>query len=218
MFTKHVSTTVYIGAVPKRIDHRAREREVAEAAWKVVARDGVGQLSVRNVAEQAGLATASLRRAFPTQDALRAYCLELVRERTQARVDAVDQSLPVPEFVEACLLQLLPLDDDRRLEMEVFIAIGVLALTDSALRDPYGKVHDELALGCTSLLRMIAHDGPHGDVSGGEIDIESKRLHALVDGLALHLVRQRRAEPTDWATDVLSKHLRQLRSRWQTSS
>lgn len=170
---------------------------------------------MRNVAEEAGLATASLRRAFPTQDALRAYCLELVRERTQARINAVDQNLPVPDFVEACLLQLLPLDDDRRLEMEVFIAIGVLALTDSALRGPYGKVHDELALGCTSLLGMLAHDGPHGDVSDADIDIESKHLHALVDGLALHLVRQRRTEPTDWATEILSTHLGQLRDRWR---
>lgn len=183
----------------------------------MVARDGVGQLSVRNVAQQAGLATASLRRAFPTQDALRAYCLELVRERTQSRIDIVDQSLPVPEFVEACLLQLLPLDDDRRLEMEVFIAIGVLALTDSALRAPYGKVHDEIALACLSLLRMLANEGPHRDVGDGEIDIESRRLHALIDGLALHLVRHRSAEPTDWATEVLSAHLLQLQTRWQTA-
>ncbi|WP_163747330.1 TetR/AcrR family transcriptional regulator [Mycolicibacterium helvum] len=204
--------------MPKRIDHRARERDVAEAAWKVVARDGVGQLSVRKVAEEAKLATGSLRRAFPTQDALRAYCLELVRERAQARVDTVDQSLPVSEFVEECLQQLLPLDDDRRLEMEVFIAIGVLALTDNALRGPYGKVHDMLAVGCSSLLRMVAHDSAPGDICDDEINTESKRLHALVDGLALHLVRQQRTEPTSWATDVLSTHLRQVRSRWQASS
>ncbi len=214
MFKNYVSTTVYLGVVPKRIDHRAREREVAEAAWKVVARDGVGKLSVRNVAEEAGLATASLRRAFPTQDALRAYCLELVRERTQARIDAVDQSLPAAEFVEACLLQLLPLDDDRRLEMEVFIAIGVLALTDDVLRGPYDTVHDELALGCRSLLELIAQ----GAVAPDEIDIESKRVHALVDGLALHLVQQRRAEPTDWAIEVVSTHVQQLRDQWHGSS
>lgn len=209
---------MYIGVVPKRIDHRAREREVAEAAWKVVARDGVGKLSVRNVAEEAGLATASLRRAFPTQDALRAYCLELVRERTQARIDAVDQNLPTVDFVEACLLQLLPLDEDRRLEMEVFIAIGVLALTDDALRGPYDTVHDELALGCRSLLELIAQENPRSAVAADEIDIESKRVHALVDGLALHLVQQRRAEPTDWAIEVVSTHVQQLRARWQRSS
>ncbi|HET7740291.1 MAG TPA: TetR family transcriptional regulator C-terminal domain-containing protein [Mycobacterium sp.] len=164
------------------------------------------------------MATASLRRAFPTQDALRAYCLELVRERTRARINAVDQSLPAPEYVEACLLQLLPLDGDRRLEMEVFIAIGVLALTDDGLRGPYSEVHDELALWCKSLLALIANDRPHGAAVGDEIDIESKRLHALVDGLALHLVQQRRDEPTEWAVAVVSTHLRQLRVRWDGKS
>lgn len=206
---------MYIGVVPKRIDHRVREREVAEAAWKVVARDGIGRLSVRNVAEEAGLATASLRRAFPTQDALRAYCLELVRERVQARIDAVDQSIPVLEFVEACLLQLLPLDEERRLEMEVFIAIGILALTDDVLRGPYSTVHGELALGCRSLLTLIADDIPHHGVTADEIDVEARRIHALIDGLALHLVQQRRGEPTDWAVDIVSRHVRQLRIRWQ---
>lgn len=215
VFATHVSTTVYIRVVPKRIDHRAREREVAEAAWKVLARKGVGKLSVRNVAEEAGLATASLRRAFPTQDTLRAYCLELVRERTRARIDAVDQSLPIAEYVETCLLQLLPLDADRRLEMEVFIAIGVLALTDDVLRGPYGDVHDEIALGCRSLLTLIAGDHPHHAVPGGDIDIECKRLHALVDGLALHLIQQRHGEPTGWAVDIVSTHIRNFELAWR---
>lgn len=199
--------------MPKRIDRRAREREVAEAAWTVLARDGIAKLSVRNVAEEAGLATASLRRAFPTQDALRAYCLELVRERTQARIDAIDQRLSVTDFAEAFLLQLLPLDEDRRLEMEVFIAIGVLALTDDTLRDPYDRVHNELALGCRSLVGLLAEAGS-APVAADEIDIEAKRIHALIDGLALHLVQQKAGQPVDWAVEVVSLQVRQLRGQW----
>ena len=65
--------------MPKLIDHSQREVEVAEAAWRVLRRDGVTSLSVRNVAAEAGLATGSLRRAFPTQDALLAFSLELWR-------------------------------------------------------------------------------------------------------------------------------------------
>ena len=73
------------------------------------------------------------------------------------------------------------LTNDRRLEMEVFIAIGVLARTDDSLRGSYGRAHDELALGCRSLLELIAQEYPRSAVAADKIDIESKRVHALIE-------------------------------------
>lgn len=57
--------------MPRRIDTEARTAQIAAAALRVLARDGLGGLSVRGVAAEAGIAAASLRRAFPTQHALR---------------------------------------------------------------------------------------------------------------------------------------------------
>ena len=202
---------MYIPGVPRLIDHAAREVEVAEAAWRVLSTRGVGALSVRTVAAEAGLATGSLRRAFPTQEALLVFSLELVARRVRERIGELDLAAPPPAPQTAVLRELLPLDDERRLEMEVFLHLGSLALGGGALREVYDTAHRELAEGTARLLRSLVEAGwARPDL---DLPVESRRLHALVDGLALHLVRQDPAAPTGWATDVLAAHLHELRAR-----
>ncbi|MFQ1003114.1 TetR/AcrR family transcriptional regulator [Modestobacter sp. SSW1-42] len=196
--------------MPRLIDHAAREVEVAEAAWRVLSTRGVGALSVRTVAAEAGLATGSLRRAFPTQDALLVFSLELVARRVQERVQQLDLTAPAPEPQTAVLRELLPLDAGRRLEMEVFLHLGSLAPGGGPLREVHDTAHRELAAVAERVLRSLVQAGwARADL---DVPLEARRLHALVDGLALHLVRQDAGAPTDWATDVLTAHLRALRA------
>ncbi|MCZ2830991.1 TetR/AcrR family transcriptional regulator [Modestobacter sp. VKM Ac-2986] len=196
--------------MPRLIDHAAREVEVAEAAWRVLSGRGVGALSVRTVAAEAGLATGSLRRAFPTQDALLVFSLELVARRVRERIGALDLTAPAPGPQTAVLLELLPLDAERRLEMEVFLHLGSLAVGGGALREVYDTAHRELAEASLRLIGSLVEAG--WAPSSLDLPVEARRLHALVDGLALHLVRQDAGAPTDWATDVLTAHLHALRA------
>ncbi|WIB27982.1 TetR family transcriptional regulator C-terminal domain-containing protein [Curtobacterium sp. MCSS17_015] len=188
--------------MPRLIDHSERDAVIAAAAWRVLSRDGLPGFSVRRVAEEAGLATASLRRAFPTQVALRSYCLRLVGERVQARMDAVaeatDRDADPRAFVLACLAELLPLDTGRRTEMEVWLTLGSLALTDADARAAHDDSTRTLARACRSLLALL-----RPDADPGELDTAARRLHALVDGLALHLVHAAPTEDTTWALDAL---------------
>lgn len=194
--------------MPKLIDRQARERAVGEAAWRVVVRDGVTRLSVRNVAAEAGIAAGSLRYLFPTQEALRAYVLDLVRQRVTDRISGMSPQQPMRRAVEEYFAQLLPLDGERRVEMEVFLSVGILALTDPVLRPAYGRAHHDLREGCRQMLALLATDPAY---SALDPDSETARTHALIDGLALHLIRQPADESTTWATDELARHLDSLR-------
>jgi Uncharacterized protein conserved in bacteria len=60
--------------VPKVVDPAERRRELAEAVWRVIRRDGLEQASVRNVAREADLSMGSLRHYFATQSELMAFC------------------------------------------------------------------------------------------------------------------------------------------------
>ena len=200
---------MYIPDVPRLIDHAAREVEVAEAAWRVLARGGVPALSVRTVAAEAGLATGSLRRAFPTQESLLVFCVQLVARRARDRAAALDLTAPAPGPQAALLRELLPLDDDRRLEMDVWLQLGSLALRGGALRDVYDTAHGELAGFCADVVGSLVEAGwARADL---DVPVQGRRLHALVDGLALHLVRQEPGTPTGWAPEVLDAHLAELR-------
>lgn len=56
--------------MPKLTDHARRREELGDAAWQVLLRDGVGRVSVRNVAAGADPTVSSLRHVFATQDEL----------------------------------------------------------------------------------------------------------------------------------------------------
>lgn len=195
------------GGMPKLIDKPAREQLVGEAAWRVVVRDGITRLSVRNVALEAGIAAGSLRYLFPTQESLRAYVLDLVRQRVLDRIAAMEPSASMRRTVEDCFSQLLPLDAERRVEMEVFLSIGVLAFTDPVLQPAYDRAHQDLRAGCTTFLELLTADPRY---SGLDPAAETARTHAVIDGLALHLIRQRRDEDTGWASKELARHLDSL--------
>lgn len=209
---------MYDRHVPRLIDHDERDRQIGDAAWRVLTRDGLVAFSVRNVAEEAGIATASLRRAYPTQDALRVACLRRVAARVQERMDAVfaDPSLPAPEvdpvpLVSRCLEQLLPLDDERRTETEVFLTLGSVALTDPGVRAAWDEADRAVRSACASLLALL---NPSGTGSGAPAPTERRvaRLHALLDGLALHLAHRPRQDDVGWARELLAEELARLRA------
>ncbi|MGW8566314.1 TetR/AcrR family transcriptional regulator [Isoptericola sp. NPDC055881] len=183
--------------MPQRLDRDERRRQVSQAAWRVLVRDGLEALSVRNVAAEAGLPQSSLRYTFPTVASVRERAVSLVVERLRERVDAVD--VAAPGGPRAVLAQLLPLDAERRTEMEVYLALGTAAMTDPGLREGHRAAQDAVRDVCAGALAALA-GGPAPD---GAV----RELHALVDGLALHVVRQDPDADPGWALDVLDAHL-----------
>ncbi len=179
--------------MPRRIDADARVAEIAQASLRVLERDGLAGLSVRGVAEEAGIATASLRRAFPTQHALREHCFNLIEDRVTARIQALD--LSGRELVEALLAQLLPLDRERRLERVAQLQLGVLALTDPRLRPSARHLDDAVDRGCSYAVAILVEAGRLDP--GRNPEYEVQRLRALLDGLALHLMWSAIPEHTD---------------------
>jgi len=206
---------VYDHEVPRLIDHDERDREIGEAAWRVLVRDGLAAFSVRNVADEAGIATASLRRAYPTQDALRVACLRRVFEHVQRRLAALGTARSPDDdpatFATRCLQELLPLDRERRTEAEVWLTLGSLALTDTRVRLVHDEAHGLLRAACQQVVEVLhgSDSDSHSD-SVAAVDADAARLHALVDGLALHLVHQPAGDPSDWAVEALAAEVRRL--------
>jgi len=193
---------VYIEDVPKLIDHGARGIEITEAAWRVLVRDGMRAVSVRNVAAEAGLATASLRRTFPTQADLLAACLMLVGDRVEARM-RTHQSVADPvERALAVLGETLPLDDRRRQEMHVYLTLGTAALSDPTLNDAYRAISGDLLALCEFVVDWLV---PRLEPDPRQQS--AMHLCALVDGLALHTLHG--ADP-DRTVRTLRAHLRHL--------
>ena len=165
------------------MDHDERRRELAEAVWQVVRRDGVEGASVRAVAREAGWSPGALRHYFPTQSDLLAAAMRAVVDRIDTRLGSFRTTGAAAE-VPGTLLQLLPPDAERRAENEVWLAFTLRALVDDDLRQLHRDVDRMLLAVCRWAIKTLAAARGGGD--RWDVALESARLHALMDGLAVH--------------------------------
>jgi AcrR family transcriptional regulator len=191
--------------MPKVVDHEQRRRELADAVWRVIRREGVDRASVRTVAAEAGWSPGALRHYFATQSALLAFAMRLVVQRIERRIAALDRASDAREAVEQILHELLPLDDERRAENEVWLAFTARALIDPELRAQHNEIHDALHQACASALETLAAAG-RAQV-GPNAAIQVERLHALTDGLAVHTALRPDLMPAARIVAVLRLHL-----------
>jgi AcrR family transcriptional regulator len=191
--------------MPKLVDHVQRRRELADAVWRVIRREGIDRASVRTVAAEAGWSPGALRHYFATQSALLAFAMRLVVERIEGRIAALDRAADARESVEQVLHELLPLDDERRAENEVWLAFTARALIDPELRAQHNEIHDALHQACASALKELAAAGRAQ--LGPHTALQVERLHALTDGLAVHTALRPDLMPPETIIAVLRLHL-----------
>jgi AcrR family transcriptional regulator len=176
--------------MPKVVDPSERRREVVDALFRVVVRDGLQRASLRTVAAEAGLNIGSLRHYFATHQELMRFAMNSMIERVAGRLlaaieDAGDLAALSPqERLELCvhlLGELLPLDEARRVEVTVFLDFAAASRTDPALRDLAARA----AVGTRAFVRRLLQQLER---PGLRLDVETERLSSLVDGLGLNAV------------------------------
>jgi AcrR family transcriptional regulator len=205
--------------MPKKVDPEARRQEVAEAVFRVARRDGLEHASLRNVAAEAGLAIGSVRHYFAGQSDIMIFAMRHFVDRAGARLMEHVRDRPAPDAAPgrhvavfaAALAELLPLDAERREETEVWLAFTVSARTREELRPYAERLYDETRDLVRKVLAAAERTGVLRD--GLDPDVETERLYALVDGLALHGVLQPGRLDADAMRATLHRHLGEIMPR-----
>lgn len=190
--------------MPKIVDHEERRQYIAEAAWRVILEHGMRGATVRNIAKEAGISLGALRHYFSTQEELLVFVMRLVHEKVMVRLSRILQAdLPPKEKALQVLLELLPVDEQRRAEMEVWFSFTFharyMAMGDGE------KLNDGIQEGIVDLLRFLRQT----NVLRPELDLEleAEKLYAIVNGLALHgLLEPDRLKP-ERVEQVMTQHL-----------
>jgi AcrR family transcriptional regulator len=167
--------------VPKIVDHEQRRRELAGAVWRVIARDGVAEVSIRTVAAESGWSSGALRHYFATRAELLAFACEQVIAQVSERLMAMKPDRDIGTAVRAALLETMPVDAERRTESSIAFSFLALGLGDPELarvqRLHFSGMY-ELCLRLVEQLvpepRRVTHE------------TLARRLHAVVDGLTVH--------------------------------
>ena len=108
--------------MPKEVDHPARRRELADAACRVIARNGLAGTTLALVAEESGWSIGSIRHYFPNKDELVASALWRVGERVDDRIRRGTAGGMTVNALRIAATELLPLDANRHEESQVLLA------------------------------------------------------------------------------------------------
>ncbi|WP_030937211.1 TetR/AcrR family transcriptional regulator [Streptomyces sp. NRRL S-646] len=203
--------------MPKVVDPDARRRHVVDALFRVVVREGLQRTSLRAVADEAQLNIGSLRHYFAGQQELMRFAMQSMLDRVGGRllerVEAMGElgSHPRPEqlrLAAGLLAELLPLDEQRRAEVTVFLDFNTAARTDPA----FGDLTRRTAEGTRALVRRVLTRLDSTGVlrPGLDLGLETERLTALLDGLGLGAVLHPGILTPQTCTDVLHAHLGDL--------
>jgi AcrR family transcriptional regulator len=169
--------------VPKLVDHEQRRKELAGAVWRVIVRDGVAEVSIRSVAAESGWSSGALRHYFATRAELLAFACEQVIEQVTNRLSTMQPAGSVRDAVGDILLQTMPVDADRHTEASIAFAFLALGLGDPELARVQRLHFTSMYELCLRLVRQLVPTP-----RGASHETLARRLHALVDGLTVHVL------------------------------
>ncbi|MEU2511830.1 TetR/AcrR family transcriptional regulator [Streptomyces syringium] len=203
--------------MPKIVDPEERRQAVAAAVLRVIGRDGLEKASLRNVADEAGLAIGSVRHYVTDQADLMTLALRELGRRVDRRIHAHAERLLDPDAdidrragTEDLLAELLPLDRTRHEEAVLWLAFTTAARTRPELRARADALHAGMH---TLVVRVLSEWQRVGGLPDAvAVEVEALRLSALLDGLALQVVLQPAHVTPDDARRVLRRHLDALRA------
>lgn len=171
--------------MPKRVDHQQRQREIAEALWRVAAGKGLPAATLRAVAAEAGISMNLVQYYFPAKDEMLRFAwlrvVELLAERADAGVDAASKTGDIRAVVRAHFAGILPSDERSRMLSAVQIAYFAADVTDAARAAERDQLPQYLSRTVADLLREAQVSGRVD--AGYDCELEADALVAMTAGL-----------------------------------
>ncbi|GEK59849.1 TetR family transcriptional regulator [Marinococcus halophilus] len=167
--------------MPKLIDHKKKKEQIIEYTWQSIVNSGAKGATVRNIAKLAKMTPGQIRYYYPTHSALLDAVMEKVNHKVSQRIQEIfgQETLPEKERIIQAILAVLPLDDDRYADMEVWMAFQyeIHQAGTNSMGDEI-RMLIQKSLQHLNEKQMLQKDLP--------LEFTTMRAHALVDGLALH--------------------------------
>ena len=200
--------------VPKIVDAGARRQDVVQAVLRIIAVDGLERASLREVADEAGLAVGSVRHYFQGSEELLAFTFGTVVDRIVSRLksllpavqDAAAGSPGQRTAVLTLLGSMLPLDEETAMETCAWMAFKNAARIRPFLGAEADRSHREVAAVVGGVVSALLPD----DEPQENLVVEAERLLATLDGLCMHALLQPAWLTAQMCRDVLDRHLNGL--------
>lgn len=193
--------------MPKIVDHDSRREEIIAAVWRVIARQGIANTTMREIAREAGCSSGVLAHYFASKADLMASAMLAAHEAVVSRGKRSEANLRGLASLRDYMLECLPLDRRRKMLATIEVAFWGQAVGDRNLVKLNGEQYD----GFHGRLRLRLTQARDDGELKADVDIEAtiKELHVFMDGCSVQAVLYRgapsAAEQTRMLDDLIAR-------------
>jgi AcrR family transcriptional regulator len=163
-----------------------RRIEVAQAAWRVIVREGLDRTSMRAIAQELGCSTGVVTHYFRDKEELTLFALEQVFQNVAAEMKTCANGRRGIERLEQMIFVALPLENIDRDEWKVWVAFLGYSIGREHLVREHQKRYDLLRqIIYQELAELQAAKLIRDDL---DLTLEANALIALVDGIGTGVV------------------------------
>ncbi len=197
--------------MPKLVDHDLQREELAEAACRVIARDGLAGATVRLVAQEARCSTGPLAHYFRGKTDLLVHALRHTAAQAGSRMIEHRRRKRGLAALRGVLREALPLDAERRAEWRVWLAFWGGAAGDRALAREQAQRDAEWR----ALVADILKEARQAEEIRPDVDAmrEASVLLALVDGIGIQAMFEPDQRSATWQETTIDRYLAGLARR-----
>ena len=136
-----------------------RQTEFADAALRLLARDGMAAVSFRTVAAEAGMSVGAVQKAFPTKDEMLRAMFARLRATASAPVLSEPGRPTLSGWLVDLMVAVLPLDAPRRAAELQGAAFAERAAFDPVIADAVASSDRELRAAIAGLVNRARAEG-----------------------------------------------------------
>lgn len=167
--------------MPRIVDHEQRRSEIVHALWQVIATRGVEGVSLRVVAQAAGISIGRIQHYFDSRETLVLAGLDRLIAQAVAAYERTADSPPRDRLLHL-LVQQVPNSEPGRIGVTVWYAYLAAAVTDARIREILAEA---LRVGEAESAAHVRAIRGFGDTEALAV---ARRLLALSDGLTLRVL------------------------------
>ena len=184
--------------MPKVVDHEERRKELIDAIWNVIARDGIEGVTLRNVAMAAGCTTGRISHYFSGREDLLSSALKLAHHEAALRMMSIARSKhDAKKRLTEVVYEGLPLDKRRLKEWKVWIVFWAAAASSSTLASVNSSRYQEWQ---GLLTRLLKDNG----VLEHNLETQCNELLSIIDGIGIRVTLNPSPKNRAMARDLIS--------------
>lgn len=201
--------------MPRMVNHEKKRKSIAEGAWSIIKKEGIEKASIRRVATEAGMSAGALRHYFSTKDEMLLFIMDYYLEEGKKRSQSKSWSDNPLQAVAEVLLELIPIDEEKKIETSVWWILALQSLTSDTLKEKKDEMTNGMYELASSMIEILVLQGILSDSTN--VNLEKSRLAALIDGLSIHALLRPDVYSPDKVKEVIRYHLETLCNESQLS-